>query len=419
MKHLQQENRSIRHFRIIRPALGIVLVVIGPCGAFTASAANWEFVPRIEVGAVTDDNYSLTPVSAEKVDLAGGQIDAELALRATSALTEFTLAPRLVSNYFPDDKDWESDDTFLRLDWSHQRQRFAAGLNGEYSDVATRRSELPSSDPDGGLGDPNSGDGGVVSAGNRRERLLISPKVSFDVTQRSTIVVDAAYEDVNYDEESPDNTADYSDGSASVGYAFRTSLTSTLTMSGTASRYERETDSAEADSYGAHLQWTSQPSEVSKWYVRAGAEKVDVLEDPGSTVSSGTVTGFEGGIGADWTFQVTKLFVDATASVEPNASGRLIQREQLRLSLRRQFGPRMSGMVGARAARDTALADEADTFRDRDYATGSLGLEWRMTREFSLMGRYDLTWQDREGAVSDATSNAFQLSVIYERHRSE
>lgn len=419
MNALHHVDRQVGDGGVTSAVAAVALTVACGCSWSIASAADWEFVPRIEVGALTDDNYNLAPVSNQQVDLAGGQIDAEFALRATSPLTEFTLAPQLISTFFPDDEEWESDDAFLKLDWSHKRERFTADLRAQYSDEATRRSELPSSDADGDLGDPDNGDGGVVSATNHRQRLQIDPKLSFDVTQRSTIFLAATYDDVDYDEESPDNTVGYSDMSASIGYGFRTSPTSLLTLSGAASRYERESDSAKADSYGVHVGWASQPSEVTRWYARVGAEEVEAVESPGSPVASGSETGFEGGLGADWTFQVTKLFVDATASVDPNASGRLIQREQLRLRLTRQFGPRLLGELGARASRDTALADEADTFRDRDYATGSLELEWRMTREFSLVGEYDLTWQDREGDVSDATSNAFRLSVVYQRHRSD
>ena len=134
---------------------------------------------------------------------------------------------------------------------------------------------------------------------------------------------------------------------------------------------------------------------------------------------SGSETGFEGGIGADWTFQVTRLFIDATASVEPNASGRIIQREQLRLRLERQFGPRTNGWVGARYQRDTALTEDINAFNDRDYATGTLGLEWRMTRDFSLVGQYDARWQEFENDTSDRTGNAFQLSVVYQWRRTE
>jgi hypothetical protein len=158
---------------------------------------------------------------------------------------------------------------------------------------------------------------------------------------------------------------------------------------------------------------------VSRWYVRVGAEEVDVPASLQATSASSSETGFEGGVGADWTFQVTRLFIDVTASVEPNGSGNIIEREQLRLRLTRQFGPRSTGWINARASRDTALREDLVTFRDRDYAAGTLGFEWRLAREFSVVAEYDFRWQEREGEPSDATSNAFLLSIVYQRHREE
>ena len=173
---------------------------------------------------------------------------------------------------------------------------------------------------------------------------------------------------------------------ARLGLAFATSSTSTLGARVIASNYERNIDSAETDSLGVQFDWTSRLSDSTQWYVRVGAKEVDVPSNLQGATDSGSETGFEGGIGADWTFQVTRLFIDATASVEPNASGRIIQRDQLRFRLERQFGPRTNGWVGARYQRDTALTEDIDAFNDRDYATGTLGFEWRMTRDFSLRG---------------------------------
>ncbi len=420
MKCQQDIDRFIRDDVIARRIATAVTLLLLACGGGPAAyAANWEFLPKIGVGAFTDDNYTLRPDTLEPVDVVGAEIDAEFAWRASTPLTTFTVVPRFVSTLIPDDDEWESNDGYLRLDWSHERQRLDAGLRAEYSDETTVRSELPSSDVDGDLGDPDEGDTGVVAVDNRRQRLTVRPRLSFDVTERSALLADAGYQDVGYDRDSAGNTEGYSNTSASIGYRFATSTTSGFTARGTASRYERDSDSLETDSYGVQVEWGSRLTEVTRWYVRVGAEEVDIPQSSQTTGGSTSETGFDGGIGAEWGFQVTRLFVDATSSVQPNASGRIIQRDELRLRLTRQFGPRFFGHLGARANRDTALSDDLGTFRDRDYATGALGLEWRMTREFSLVGQYDVTWQEHETDPSDATSNAFRLSIVYERHRKE
>jgi hypothetical protein len=75
--------------------------------------------------------------------------------------------------------------------------------------------------------------------------------------------------------------------------------------------------------------------------------------------------------------------------------------------------------VGFRYQTDNALSEAAATFRDRDYATGSLGLEWRMTRDLSLVGQYDARWQEFEDDPANSSGNAFLLSVVYQWRRIE
>ncbi len=55
--------------------------------------------------------------------------------------------------------------------------------------------------------------------------------------------------------------------------------------------------------------------------------------------------------------------------------------------------------------------------RDRKYAAGSTGFEWRANRQFSLHGEYDYTWQKFADQPNDASSNGVIVSVIYEPRR--
>ncbi len=143
------------------------------CVSPAAIAADWEVLPEISVGAYVNDNYTLAPDTVVPVEVEGAQIHAELGLRATTQLTEFSLTPRIESTIFPDDEDWDSNDFYLRLNWNHERERFMAGLRADYSDETTVKSELPSSDDDGGLGDPDGGDDGIVAVDNNRQKVQV------------------------------------------------------------------------------------------------------------------------------------------------------------------------------------------------------------------------------------------------------
>jgi len=104
--------------------------------------------------------------------------------------------------------------------------------------------------------------------------------------------------------------------------------------------------------------------------------------------------------------------------VGPNAAGAVVERNQLRFRLMRALQPRLSFLAGVRATRDEAI-NEGSTYPTREYLTGELGFEWRITRRWSVVGAYDYIWQEYSDEPSDSSSNAVTLGVVYEPGRGE
>ena len=103
----------------------------------------------------------------------------------------------------------------------------------------------------------------------------------------------------------------------------------------------------------------------------------------------------------------------------PSSQGAVVDRDELRFRLSRAFSPRVSGFVAARGIRTEGL-DETSTgtqVRTRKYYTGRTGFEWRMNRQYALLGAYEFKWQEYEGEPNDATSNGVTLSVVYQPRR--
>ena len=90
------------------------------------------------------------------------------------------------------------------------------------------------------------------------------------------------------------------------------------------------------DYYSLSGEWARSWSETAKVYVRAGASFVDSSPVTGGGNSSSS-SGFSGGVGAEWTYQVTRLFADLNQYLDPNSDGRLVNRTQLRLGVARDL----------------------------------------------------------------------------------
>jgi hypothetical protein len=115
---------------------------------------------------------------------------------------------------------------------------------------------------------------------------------------------------------------------------------------------------------------------------------------------------------------LTEIFVDLTRDVEPTGQGYNVNRDQLRLRVARRFTPRLAGFLGARAIHDDPVRGSVGpTVQAQTYYYGTVGFEWRVAREFSVIGAYNFTDYRYTGVTAQA--NAVRVSLVYEPHRPE
>lgn len=397
-----------------RRASAIALAVSLACGAGSAVAADWSFDPRITLNAESDDNNRLTSTPGQEIEVAGAELDAQVTLRAETPRSAFRMVPRIRGTFYPNDEDEETDSQFLLMAYEFRGERSEAVLDAAYSRRETLGRYLPDLvDDDGGLGEPGEGDDlGNSSDLNRQERLAFTPDVTFDLTERVGLELGVGYLDVTFDEQVADDREDYNNMSADAGLRFRLSPTKSLTVRGRVSQYDPE-DDVSTDAQSLVLEWANRVSETSQVFVRGGSNRVEEIDDLGNSEWN---TGFTGGAGVRWSFEVTQVFFDAVRELDPNASGRLVERDQLRFRLQRRLGPMTTLLLAARGVRD-GRTNNQDIFQKREYAAASAGFEWRMTRQFALGGGYEYVWRQIEGDPNDAVSNRLFLGVTWEPHR--
>jgi opacity protein-like surface antigen len=383
--------------------------------AGTANAADWHFDPKITLNAQSDDNHRMTDVPGQEVDVFGAELDGQLTLRAEMPRGSFRLIPRLRSTFYPDDPDEEINNQYLRLIAERRGERSQSAFDALYSRVETLGRYFPGAgvDDDDDLGEPDPGDDISRSTdGNRREQLDVTPRIAFDLTERLGLELGFGYQDVSYDDQIADEREDYSNLDGSVALRFRTSPTKSIAVGVGASRFEPD-DGTSTDAHTLTAEWSNQISEVSQVFVRGGASRV---ESGDGTGGSDWNTGFTGGAGVRWSFEVTRVFLDVSRYLDPNASGRMVERDQLRFELRRQVSPLTTIFLNARGIRDSQARND-DIFQKREYAATGMGFDWRMTQKFTLGGGYRYAWRKYDGDPNDAASNEFYLGITYEPHR--
>lgn len=372
-----------------------------------ASAANWEFAPRVEAGYRYNDNYRLEMPGGE-VEVSGAEVDVDLTLRTVDPRTRFELSPRVRSTYFPDESDQDSNDYFLRTLLEDTTPRRRMGFRADYEQEDVVRSELLTAEVDSGLGEPELGDSGLSLQRNRRDLIRFVPYFAYDITQRAGLELRARYVDAQYERELQNFHQDFSEAAVSAGLSFQVSARSDLIVRAIGSRYETTFTS---DAQAAELEWRTDFSPNSTLYLRAGAQNT---EDRSGEKESSVLAG----IGGRWASQRNRLFLDLTRTVGPASAGTILERHQLRMRLNHDISQRLSWVIGARAFRDEAL-EESSTYDTREYAAADAGFEWRVQRSWALTATYSYFWQEYEDDPSDASANAFLIGIVYEPKRAD
>jgi hypothetical protein len=397
--------------------LSLTIATLLSMAPFAAQALDWRFTPRLEMGAVYNDNYLMSTGNVPEREVSGPRGALELGLSATGQLTETIIVPEVRSTYFPDDKDLDSTDTFLRVDWRRRGQRSSLSLDIDYSDQSITESETPSPDAT----DPTLGSSTIIGANrillsdNRQQALQGAVGGVFDMTERTRFEFNADYADVSYERNIINNQIDYANFGGSLGVGFEVSQRAVLLLRGLYDKYEPEALGIGSDGYGAELVWRVGATERDRFYVSGGVQRTEFdtrdFSDPETTYMVGA--------GADRQWQVTTLFVDAMYGVDPSATGSVVKRGQVNVRLRRDFSQALQGRLGALYIQDDPVDDRFASLVSRRYWSGLVGLEWRMSRTFSLVGDYTYTWQEFDATPESGKGNAIVVSLVYQPRRTD
>jgi hypothetical protein len=250
---------------------------------------------------------------------------------------------------------------------------------------------------------------------NRRRQYSLLPHYEFDWTERRHLTFDAHYVDTKYDNTLFEQIG-YKDYGASAGIKWNTSQRATFEVDVVGSQFNPNDNSADTTTAGVVAEWRMAPSTITNYYFRVGGNRAE--QDLAGSSSRQSTSSFNGGAGVAWNFQLTRLMFDALRSTAPSSQGAIVNRDELRFSVNRDFSPLFTGFIGVRGIRTKGVEDSGGTqVLERKYYTGRTGFEWHLNRAYSIEGAYEYRWQKYDGDVTSAASNGVTLSVVYQPRR--
>jgi hypothetical protein len=398
-----------------RRLLALASALAGVAAAGAAPAADWRFDPSVEAGALTNDNYTLARGPVPKLSVSGAFLDALGTLKGIGPRSDFLIEPRVHGTWLSGNSDQNSKDYYLRLGANGNTQLTRFGVSANYSDEFVVDSELRDAQVGGGgLGQAGGPDAGRIVGNNRRKLGEIDPFVQFTLNERTRLRFDAGYQDVSFDSNFPGSQVSYKNTTGGATLARDVSQASSLSVILQYTRFDPDIG-ATADTQSARVQWDYRVAERLRAYVRAGVDRAKGSGTAGTTADF-SKTSQIGGVGLQWTFPRSEIFVDVLRDVDANATGFIVARNEERLWVTHRFTTRLTG-YGALYATQEESVRSTFLYLPRHYETASLGLEWRLLRQLSLGGRVAYSHQKFSGEPFDANGTSAEVSLTWRPNR--
>jgi hypothetical protein len=403
-------------FQVRAVIVGTLSAALYVLCAATASAADWEWNPRVALGGTYNDNFNFSTVRADRVSLWGTNLDAQVELVVDGPRTQFKFTPEVQENYYPGHTYEDSNNELLSLYFQEQGLTYNAGIYGNWTSRLLVYTGLPTTTIVGDLGQPQQQQGAALATSAFRQDLLnLSPYFNLQLTPRTHLQLTAGFVDSTFNVQQTDYINSTNVG-GSAGIAYDVTPTASLSLTGTGSRFEPSIGFA-SDTYGVQAEWDGHFSPTQQYYLRLGGDRTFISEPAGSP-SGDAISGLIAGAGVHWSLQVTEVFLDATRSVAPGGSGFAVTEDQLRLAANRRLTQKFAVFVGVRGIRYSPLDMSVESVPTQTYVVGRTGFEWRIRRWLSLIAAYNYT-NAKVSNNAAADVDQVSLSIVYEPNRRE
>ena len=435
--------------RIGRHAVLVAALVAAP-----AFAASWEYVPVLAVGGAYETNPNYVSESRFEDDAPSGFVDLAVDLSRETGRSRVSLRPRTrLTGYWSTENasDLNTDDYYLPASylWTNLRSQFS--LNGGWSEISTRDSEIFILDPNT-PGTPGSS-GRIVSVSEDQERWYLYPQFAYQVTTRDLLSIVLSFDDISYTKAELTGRSNYDYANLTTSWRRslnqKSSLSANLNVNGfratsplSALRnedlgYGRVETENETLGYGFEAGYEYAWSDRTRVGITAGTSRSDIeitglsnidgepCFDPelNELVLCTLKSNDKNFVGEVFLRQkqgptiTTELSV--SRSITPNSDGAQVTQDLARGYLSKEFSARWSGSAGVTYMKQKAVGAKtagtlADRF-DRTYLQGELSTSFRMTPTMFIDAIYSYYSDEQtSGTTFDTINNRITLQFRYQ-----
>ena len=374
----------------------------------TALAQDWRIEPSIRAGLEIDDNATLEIRTDEEVKLEGYLLDGRADIFYSSPRTTFFMQPRVLLRNYPDESEFDSDDYFLRSQYSFSTRSNTFGFRANFDEQSVRNAERADADLD--IDDPDEltdDDSGRTVLFGRRSKWRIAPYWQYELSNKSTLGASINYFDVAYSDVFAGLLTDYTDTRLNLGYDRSISNVSKFRITATARKYQADNALEDVTGVGAMVGLERALSQKMSLTAMIGLEDTQT----GGVATDPEVVGF---IRLMRNLETIRLFAEYRRSIYATGAGRLSLRDSLNLNFRRRLNDKISAGLGVRAYQSVGTTDVA-SIDDRNYIQLKASFNWYLSNSFVVDVDYRYTILDRTGILTESSNaNQVNLWLVYQ-----
>ena len=371
--------------------------------------ANWQVSPVLKAGVEVDDNATLAFRTDEEISFEGLLLEAGANFNFLSDRTDFTLAPRVRSNNYNDNTEFESTDVFLASQLRHQLQSGQFGFRMNYDRQTVRTAERANTELTDELEDIPGDDSGQVASDGTRDRFRFKPSWGYDLSNVTTIGAELEYIGVRYNDIPDGFLDDFDDVRLNLLYRRKVSDRTSALVRLSGRQYESDAEQPQdLTGYGGLVGFERALSPTTRLQALIGFEDSDVASaEPIANVT--LVRRLET---IDFRAQYRR-------ALNSNGRGRVAARDQINVNFSRRLTEKLSAGLGVRAYRTQSLdSDDLITVGERDYVQLRSSFTWNFTRNLQFEADYRYTILDQSDEIGESSnSNRVTLWLIYQPRR--
>jgi len=370
----------------------VAIACVGTASVVPAHSADWSLVPSVDLSERYEQNVGLRAFDA--FGSSSTQLGLGLTLRGATESVSYFFEPRLAWQRYASSGD-------QNLDRDEQRARMGFDHKGELNTAAgeltlTRDSTLTS----------ELGTTGINQFNRRHQELLSSLNYTWRLNERYSLVPAVSYRKSVYLDAADLGLLDFSYASASLSAVAVVAARQTLSLATSAGRMQ--SDSPSTQNTNVTLQWSWRPAQNWQTSLAAGPSWVKT--------PNGTDTGTVYSAQLSHSAERSSVSLSASRSISPAGRGVLTQREDVAVSLGRQWRERWNSSLSASVIQTSELISALGfTFGDVRYARAETTTTWRPLQNWSVTLNAGYSRQIYKTAVYNAGGLDGRLALNWSR----